>query len=418
MQDVTSGTDLLALVPLYIAVEPRDPRGEGARTEDAIEHVPAATVEEVASVLTQLGVPAEMLDGAHLGAPGWVIARTVGWSDGRIVRWAPDENPASGPYPTLSCDDVATYLSRAIDVACRVGEDLEIPAEGGGDHGLGIVIEQRSGAVVGRLRSTEAPHLAHLMESALWFAQIDGTSIVAAVDPAADLEPVATYASATPTVGLERNGPWRRIGLMRGRAVLAAHEWGPRWKRLDPSEGVAPYDGVMTLVYEYFDTPVGDVAEFARELDLTDVQTRKLQALFDDADVDDPFTAVMRLFGLPVEAAEVAEGWLDPADLPDVRRVESQPFVRAMWSSLTTVPTEPGRINDLQRLWIYRPRAYWLLSIAEAVVAGGAAVGLLRSGARRGSGPRTALGWASAVTAVVTVADMALPRRWRGLEPR
>ena len=418
MQDVTSGTDLLALVPLYIAVEPRDPRGEGARTEDAIEHVPAATVEEVAGVLTQLGVPAEMLDGAHLGAPGWVVARTVGWSDGRIVRWAPDENPANGPYPTLSCDDVATYLSRAIDVACRVGEDLEIPSEAGGDHGLGVVIEQRSGAVVGRLRSTEAPQLARLLESALWFAQIDGTSIVAAVDPGADLEPVATFASTTPTIGLERNGPWRRIGLVRGHAVLTAHEWGPRWVRLDPSQGVAPYDGVMTLVHEYFDTPVGDVGVLSRELDLTDAQARSLQDLFDDAEVDDPFTAVLRILGLPVEAAEVAEGWLDPADLPDVRRVEPEPFVRAMWSSLTTVPTEPGRINDLQRLWIYRPRAYWVLSIAEAVVAGGVAVGLLRSGARRGSAPRTALGWAGVATAVVTLADMALPRRWRGLGPR
>lgn len=205
---------------------------------------------------------------------------------------------------------------------------------------------------------------------------------------------------------------------MRGRAVVAAHEWGPRWKHLDPSEGVAPTDGVMTLVHEYFDTPVGDVGEFARTLDLTDSQTRALQTLFDDTEADDPFTAVMRLLGLPVEAAEVAEGWLDPAELPDVRRVESQPFVQAMWSSLTTVPTEPGRINDLQRLWIYRPRAYWLLSIAEAVAAGGAAAILLRPGAQRGSTSRTALGWACAAAAVVTVADMALPRRWRGLEPR
>lgn len=421
MQDVTSGTDLLALVPLYIAVEPRDPRGEGARTEDAIEHVPAATVEEVAGVLTQLGVPAQMLDGAHLGAPGWVLARTVGWSDGRIVRWAPDENPASGPYPTLSCDDVATYLSRAIDVACRVGEDLEIPSEGRTDHGLGVVIEQRSGAVVGRLRSTEAPQLAHLMGSALWFAQVDGSSIVAAVDPGADLEPVATYAASTPTIGLERNGAWRRIGLMRNREVLTAHEWGPRWTGLDPSEGAAPYDGVMTLVSEYFETPVGDVPQIARELDLTDAQARELQELFDDADADDPFTAVLRLLGLPVEAAEVAEGWLDPADLPDVRQVESQPFVRAMWSSLTTVPTEPGRISDLQRLWIYRPRAYWALTAAEAVVAAGAAVGLLRAGARAGAGrggTRTALGWASAAVAALALADMALPRRWRGLDPR
>lgn len=425
MHDLSSDTDRLALVPLYIAVEPRDPRGEGLRSSEALEHIPAATLGEVAEVLVQLGVPADLLDGAVLGAPGWIVARTVGWSDGRIVRWAPDENPVNGPYPTLSSDDVATYLSRAIDVSCRVASDLEIPGETPGDDAVGLVIEQRSGAVVGGMRSTDLPRLAHLASSDLWFTQIDGASIVAGVEPATDLEPVVTCASAVPNIGLERNGPWRRMGLVRSGAIVTAHQWGPQWFRVDPSGGADEASDVLALVDDYFDAPSADAEDIAQEFHLSPAQTDLLADLLDDADADDPFTTLLRLLGLPVEAAEVAEGWLPPADLPGVRRVVAQPYVRAMWSSLTTVPTEPGRINDLQRLWIRRPALYWVLSVAETLACAGGALALLRTpsagatpqGARptpQRTGLRRAAGWVLAVAAVLTVADMAVPRRWRG----
>ena len=417
MHDLSSDTDHLTLVPLYIAVEPRDPRGEGALSSEALEHIPAATLGEVAEVLIQLGVPADLLDGAVLGAPGWIIARTVGWSDGRIVRWAPDENPASGPFPTLSSDDVATYLSRAIDVSCRVASDLAIPGETLGDDAVGLVIEQRSGAVVGGMRSTDLPWLAHQVSSDLWFTQIDGTSIVTGVDPATDLEPVVTSASPVPNVGLERNGPWRRMGLVRAGAVVTAHQWGPQWFRVDPSGGADPDSDVLTLVDDYFDVPCADAEDIAQEFNLGPAQTDQLADLLEDSDADDPFTALLRLLDLPVEAAEVAEGWLPPAELTDVRRVEAQSMAGALWSSLTTVPTEPGVLNDLQRLWIQRPRAYWVLTIAETIVCLGGAAALRspRSGATpRRPRLRRALGRALAITAAINAVDMAIPRRWRG----
>lgn len=415
MHDLTSGTDQLALVPLFVAIEPRDPRGEADLPLEAIEHVPAATVAEVADVLGQLGVPADLMDGAVLGAPGWVVARTVGWSDGRIVRWAPDENPVDGPYPTLSSDDVAAYLARALDVACRIASDLEIPGETPGDDAVGLVIEARAGAVVGRIRSTDVPRLAYLTGSDLWFTQVDGVSVIAGVEPTTDLEAVVTSPTSSPTVGLERNGPWRRMGLVQSGRMITAHEWGPRWFRVDPSGGADPSSNVLRLVDEYFEVPTADADEIAQQFDLSPVQAVHLAALLDDADSDDPFTELMRLLGLPVEAAEVAEGWLPPADLPDVRRVASQPLVRALWSSVTTVPTEPGRMNDLQRLWIERPTAYWVLAGAEVVLcAAGAAVALRRPAAETSRGRRV-LGRTLAVLAVLNAADLALPRRLRGL---
>ena len=130
---------------------------------------------------------------------------------------------------------------------------------------------------------------------------------------------------------------------------------------------------------------------------------------------DDPFTTLMRILGLPVEAAEVAEGWLPPADLPDARRIASQPLVRALWSSVTTVPTEPGRLNDLQRLWIERPTTYWVLTGAEIVLcAAGAAAALRRTGGPVPRGRRL-LGRALVALALVNAADLAVPRRLRGL---
>ena len=417
MHDVSAEADLLTLVPLYIAVEPRDPRGEGTRSDGAIEHIPAATLGEVAEVLIQLGVPADLLDGAVLGAPGWIIARTVGWSDGRIVRWAPDENPVNGPFPTLSSDDVATYLSRAIDVSCRVASDLEIPGQSLGEDAGGMIIEQRSGAVVGGMRSTDLPWLAHQVASDLWFTQIDGMSIVTGVEPATDLEPVVTCTSPVPNLGLERNGPWRRMGLVRSGAVVTAHQWGPQWYRVDPSGGADPDSDVLTLVDDYFDAPSADAEAIAQEFNLGPAQTGQLADLLEDADADDPFTTLLRLLDLPVEAAEVAEGWLPPADLTDVVRVEAKSVLGALWSSVTTVPTEPGVLNELQRLWIQRPRAYWVLTIAEGLVCLGGAAVLLRaprSGSARPSRLRRACGKALAATAIINAADMLVPRRWRG----
>lgn len=415
MHDLTSGTDQLALVPLFVAIEPRDPRGEADLPDEAIEHVPAATVAEVADVLGQLGVPADLMDGAILGAPGWVVARTVGWSDGRIVRWAPDENPVDGPYPTLSSDDVAAYLARALDISCRIATDLEIPGETPGDDAVGLVIEARAGAVVGRIRSTDVPRLAYLTGSDLWFTQVDGVSVIAGVEPTTDLEAVVTSPTSSPTVGLERNGPWRRMGLVQSGRMITAHEWGPRWFRVDPSGGADPGSEVLRLVDEYFEVPTADADEIAQQFDLSPAQTDRLTALLDDADSDDPFTALMRLLGLPVEAAEVAEGWLPPADLPGVRRVAAQPLVRALWSSVTTVPTEPGRMNDLQRLWIERPTAYWVLTGAEVVLCAAGAALALRGRAADASRGRRVLGRTFAVLAVLNAADLAVPRRWRGL---
>jgi len=430
MHDVSIDPDLLTLVPMYIAVAPRDPRGERRLSDEAIRHVPAATVEEGSDVLVQLGVPAEAIDGAVLGAPGWVVARTVGWNDGRVLRWAPDENPVRGPFPTLPGEDVATYLSRAIDVECLVGEDFDIPAETPGAEEIGLVIESRCGAVVSAgLRSTDAPHLAHLTQESLWFAQVDGVSVVAGVDPSADLADVAAYTSSTPTLGLERHGPWRRLGVVRDGEVVAAHEWGPAWSRVDPSAGQAPDAEVFSLVFDRFEPPQAGTGAIVEAFGLGQVEAVALDRLLRAPDADDPFTTVLRILGLPEEAAEVAEGWLNAAELPGARRVEPQPFARTVWSTLTTDPTEPGRLNDLQRLWIHRPAIYWVLSAAELALSVAAAAVLLRrpgtttGGATADAGRgahlvRRAAGWAGVVAAVVTAADMAVPRRMRGLDPR
>lgn len=390
MHDVSVDTDHLELVPVYVSVEPRDPRGDGAVSEDAIEHVPSATSDEVADVLLQLGIPAEVLDGAVLGAPGWIVARTLGWSDGRVLRWAPDENPVSGPYPSLTRDDVATYLGRALDVACSVGEELELPDETHGDDEVGLVIHRRSGAVVGHLRPMDAPHLARAAGAALWFTTIDGASIVAAVDATADLGAVATYPSRSAQVGLERNGAWRRMGIMRDGTVLAAHEWGPRWTRVEPSEGVDPEADVTVLVLDFYDPPRADPLPLAREFGLGAAETAQLQGLLDDADRDDPFTDVLRLLGLPEEAAEVAEGWLDPADLPGVRHVVPQTLVRSMWSSLVSGPSEDGVLEDVRRLWGRAGAARWVLGCVGGLALGVTAVAVIRRTALRPVRHRTA----------------------------
>lgn len=420
MFELDQDHDISSLMPLYIGLAPRDPREHRPVSEEAIEFIEPVTVDELADALLNLGIPSQVIDGGQVGAPGWVMARGLGWPDGYFIRSASDENSGHSPYLTMSSDDLAAYLAEELNVACRIGPQMHREPQQDG-HQIGdLSVHKRAGAVIARYKSTDAPLLAHRAGAALWFTY-GAHTIVSGVDTEADLSAVVQYATEGPIVGLERNGPWRRIMVVNEGVLEVMHEWGPDWLGVDPRDPFEQDDTWLTtfggptrgldpadLVMEYFEEPQAQALDFLDSFELNDAAYAKLDELLADRDAFDPFTDILRILGLPDSAAEIAEGWRDGHDLPGATRIEPQPLAKALWSSVTTVPQEAGISAWLQRIWITRPASYYWMSAAELALC---AVGFVAAARKQKRGLAAGLG----VLGALTIADLFVPARWRGL---
>lgn len=412
--------DTSLLMPLYIGLAPRDPRGQRPVSDEAIDFIEPVTVDELADVLLDLGIPSQVIDGAQVGAPGWVMARGLGWSDGYFIRSARNENSSRGPYLTMGSDDLAAHLAEELNVSCRIGPAMHQEPSPDNDQIADLSVHKRAGAVIGNYRSTDGPMLAHGVGDPLWFTYQRGQTIVSGVHPDTDLSSVVQYPTGSAIVGLERNGPWRRLMIVDDGILEAIHEWGPDWLTVDPRDPLEIEDGWLTtfsgsmpgldpadLVQEYFEVPQAFAADFLSGFDLDSEQLTALDKVLADRSAFDPFTDVLRILGLPDVAAEVAEGWRDGHDLPGATRVEPQPFGRALWDSVTTVPQEPGLPAWIQRMWITRPASYYWLTVGEVTVLAAGTVAAMKKNRKRLA---TGLGFLIALS----VADLLVPAKWRG----
>lgn len=399
------------IVPLYIAIAPRDPRETPPTSDDAVDYLEPVSVDEASEALLELGIPAQIIDGADAGSPGWILARTLGTDDGRFLRWAPDENTAYGHYPSIGVEDVAAHLAHELNSACHVSTEPSPPTHSAQESIEGVSVNVRSGAIIGSFGSTDGPLLAATAKTAIWFAHSEGTGIVAGSDPAANLEEIVTWGSLSPIIALERQGHARRITVARWGMVLAVHEFGPLWMDVDPrsiDDYALPDEELDSadLVFDYFEPPQASADDFANHFDLSITQLSILTDILEDDNHDDPFTGILRVLGLPEEAAEVAEGWREPHDLHGADLIEPESMLTAMWHSMTTLPTENTPQARLQRAWITRPPMFYALNTLET----GLIAAWTARHARRGNKLRAIAG---AALIAVNIADMVTPRSWR-----
>ncbi len=411
MFEVDHDTPPQTIIPLFIAIAPRDPREQAPTHDDAVDFLEPVTVDETGDALLELAIPAQLLDGADIGSPGWILARTLGTEDGAILRWAPTENTRHGHLPTMNVDDVAAHLAHELNTACHISNDPHIPSGAPQTHLEGVSVTLRSGAIIGTFESTEGPLLAATAHTPIWFSHQGTTGVVAGADPAANLEDILTTGSLTPLLALERQGQARRVTIARRGQIMAVHEFGPRWIDVDP-RGIDDYAlpgeefDTVDLVFDYYEPPQADADDFATHYELTTEQHNQLTAILDAETPDDPFTGIVRILGLPDEAAEVAEGWRDPHDLPAAELFHPKRLGAALWDSLTTLPTENTVNARMHRAWITRPPMFFALNTLETALIG---IWTARQ-ARRGRTGRTLLG---AALIAVNIADMVTPSSWR-----
>lgn len=408
-------THFESVYAMYIAIAPRDPREPGDHSEQAIHYLEPVTTQELSDALTDRGIPAQIIDGSAVGAPGWVIARTVGFAEGLAPRWAPEENITRGIFPTISFEDLASGLAQELNAPCHVADRPNIPSTHAHIDGLVVDINSRSAALLGQFRSTDGPLIAHTIGHDIWFAHGTRWSTVATEIPEANIDNMIGFNPTKPIISMERNGVWRRLTVVHNN-FIGHHEWGPKWDNVDPrttvSEPLLQYllldeADPAQFVFNFFHTPAADPNELAAIFNLDVVSKHRLELVLNSADMDDPFTAVARILGLPEAAAEIAEGWRAPHELPNGVEVLHEDLPTAVWSSATTTPTEKDFSSRIISMWLRRPPSYYVLNAVEAL-----ALGSLTYVAHKQGHRKTAVALA-AITAV-TVADFFVPASWRG----
>jgi len=416
MFELDQETDNANILPMYIAMAPRDPRDGAPQSPDAISYLGPVTTEELAEQLIELSIPAQIIDGAVIGAPGWVIARTLGFEDGSALRWAPEENTTGGRLPSVGFEQVAADLANALGTHCHISDSPALPSIRAhvGDHVVDL--DHAADAVVGHFTSVDGPLLAHAAGVDLWFAHRPDWSIITGRAEGLDVDTLLTWVTPYPTVAFERDGQYRRISVaIRGHIVIT-HEWGPEWAMVDPrataNEHLARLlddgkENAADLVIDYFEPATAQASDFLPYFDLDPVTQDRLDLVLNSPEMDDPLTAFARILGLPVEAAEIAEGWRSPETLPGVTHAPVLRLPYAVWSAATTVPTENTFAARISRMWLTRPPAYYVVNTTELLTFTAAAALAHKRG-------HTKTAVALGALAVVTAADFFVPRSWRG----
>lgn len=395
------------MIPVYFAVEPRDPRDgqgmgevsneDGPRTfaAESFPHLAPCALEEVLDALTVLGIPAQIVDGVEYGWPGWVMGRSLAWQDGRVLRVAPDENAISGPYPTLTAQDVTYHLARLLNTTVHIFDDpldlVKVPGSARRDDSFdlaglgGQVSDTPEPVIVTTLSPSVIPSLAYLTETAVWWTDDNGWRLITGISS----EHARTIATFSETViFLERTGPWSTLGLMADGRIVTEHQWGPRWTQVDPlaaqDVSLEPDDipSALELVELWFESPKADIRSLMAALRLPAKTLPELTELFAAVKPDDPFTQFLRIAGcselLSTQAAEVASGWRAPEDVSDARLAASETLSETVVEAVLSMADADTRTAAMARFWAQRSKLVVLTAGVLSVCALGVAVGVTR----------------------------------------
>lgn len=355
-----------ALADLYIAVRRRPYR-------HADPGLPDLKVASVAEVLRSLGIVGGVLDGAALDARGWVIATTVGFDDGRVLRWAPgtDGRPST-LQEDLTWSAVRDFLSTWFGSDVQVGRYVVVDSgrlpSTTGLSALPAVETARQEPVVqvavGWWSASQLVRGTRAVAAALHVARVDGATVLA---PAAPDVPVplitATARGRGPALLLWSTGAQHGF-VASGPRWTMRHAWRPRWQLVDPSETTrgGGSDHAAATILSQFAPPDARAAEraareLARSFRVHDpARIATLTTLLAD---DMPVVPVPRLLaalGLPAVIGDILAGRSTVAQLPGARLERPAGLIGTAWRSLTTSRSRPTAPSTLPpaRWW---PRA-------------------------------------------------------------
>ena len=268
----------------------------------------ASDLDEFEATLRRAGIAALISD--LEAADGTLRARVVNDAYAEPLKWTNDG------WQPVSRDEIAKTLSR------QFGADVSIDSVG--YDGTGHPFEESN------LNANTRPDY----DAFAWLTTADVAVITEGASSAdQDLLVVpstsdyyrslvvafdAPFAVANSSAWLMQSTlmMWR-LGSARGFVINYANgvlgdEWNSSWRVVDPSAGDAAVLAAIENIR--LASPIKDYAE---AFILDDAETAQLEALFAEPPTDDTLRRFTEIIGEPSDIADVVEGRMDAADLPD-----------------------------------------------------------------------------------------------------
>lgn len=346
----------------------------GVRLPDAPTADPLG---RLAAALAPLGFVGTAIDGEGLGAPGWLVACTIGDGKGTVMRW---ERGADG---SDLVQDLPWERVRAA-VAAELGAEVQVGRHLVTDHGTfpgetTFAAPRVDGAesrevVVGSFKAGDEALWARSAKAPIAVASFGGTALVgpASGEPT-ELTGVVGYAKG-PALLLWRTGPWEGVFVQRGLRHQTAHTWGPEWRAVVPA-GSAETDPAVEWMLATLRMPRASGEDVANVLRLPEGDRRR--QVIELVGHEDPVSPVRRLLALlemPVAADDVLSGRITVGALPGATVHKPQ----SLWRVLTADPpkssdaataTLPGMVaTSSGRRWWQWPESWVASKVRKALI--------------------------------------------------
>ncbi len=288
-----------------------------------------ADVSRVASIIGSFDVTGLVIDGARVGAPGWVFARTLGDTADETLLYFDAEQDATAfllPWKTVH-DALVDAFGDGVLVGAELdlGNGQKVLENGlfalGGEHASLAVLAHQSdhqfaGYASGSKRALVAARVGE------WVA-VSGHGRATEADLVENLddrmwEIAAAAGGRSPALVLWRRGEFTHAALLHKGDVHQRLLWGPDWTVIEPASlhrhELREFVAVVTA-----DLSLGesDGAELIKRFGLDQQQAVHLRALIRRPVADIP--GLLEILDLPAVIGEVFTGACSLTDLPQAR---------------------------------------------------------------------------------------------------
>ncbi len=288
-----------------------------------------ADVSRVASTIGSFDVTGLVIDGARVGAPGWVFARTLGDTADETLLFFDAERDATAfllPWKTVH-DALIELFGDGVLVGTELdlGNGQKVLENGlfalGGDHAaLAVLAHQSDHLFAGYASGSKRAMVAARVGK--WVA-VSGHGPATDADLVENLDDrmweIAVAAGGrSPALVLWRRGAFTHAALLRKGDLHQRLLWGPDWTVIEPASLYRhELQEFVATVTDDLGLGEPDGAELIKRFGLDQQQAVHLRALIRRPVADIP--GLIEVLGLPAVIGDVFVGECSLTDLPQAR---------------------------------------------------------------------------------------------------
>lgn len=286
--------------------------------------VSAADVDRVAEIIGSFEVTGLVIDGAEVGAPGWVLAKTIGdAADSTLMRYVEDEDHVAIDLPWASVRGALVEAFPESEVV--IGAELKFADKIVYESGIFALGGEHRAVLIGPRGDYMFRAIASGLERDLVAAPVGDHVLVGSRMPptGAELKDDVSGGTLGASAGLEKSYGlvlWRRGGvsafaLMRKGNMYDEQVWEPAWRTIEPAShhrlGLDEWVGDITEDLRYGSS---DGEGLIKAYKLSKDDAVRLRAVLRRAEPD--FAELLEILGIPRVAFEVFDGQRELAQIP------------------------------------------------------------------------------------------------------